>query len=463
MQDVFDLIVIGAGPGGYVAAIRASQLGLSVACIEVEERLGGTCLRVGCIPSKALLESSHLYAEAKHGLGALGVEVPEVRLNLPAMMAHKDSTVDGLTGGVSYLLKKNKVARFEGRGKLLGGGRVLVQPAQGQPIELSAKNVLVATGSQVAQLPGVELDGDRIATSTEALSYPEVPEHLVVIGAGVIGLELGSVWQRLGSRVTVVEYADRILAGMDAEIAKIAQKLLAKQGLEFRLGARVLGARLAGNRCEVQVEGSEPLACDRVLLAVGRVPNTQGLGLEEAGVATGPRGTIAVDGHFRTNVAGIFAIGDVIAGPMLAHKAEEEGVACAEFIATGHSHVDYDSIPAVVYTHPEVASVGKTEEQLKEAGVPYKKGAFPFSANGRARSIGQTEGKVKLLRHAETDRVLGVHIVAKGAGDLIAEAAVAIAFGASAEDIGRASHAHPSMAEAVKQAALAAGSGTTQM
>lgn len=463
MGQSFDLIVIGAGPGGYVAAIRASQLGLKVACVELEPRLGGTCLRVGCIPSKALLEASHLYAESKHGLRALGVDVPEVRLNLPVMMRHKDTTVEGLTGGVSYLFKKNKVTRFEGRGRLLGGGRVVVQPAQGEPVEISAKSVLVATGSQVARLPGVELDGDRIATSTEALAYPEVPGHLVVIGAGVIGLELGSVWQRLGAKVTVVEYADRILAGMDTEISKVAQKLFAKQGLEFRLGARVQGARVVDGRCEVQIEGSEPLSCDRVLLAVGRVPNTEGLGLEEVGVAMGPRGTIAVNSHFQTNVEGIYAIGDVVAGPMLAHKAEEEGVACAEFIATGYGHIDYDSIPSVVYTHPEVASVGKTEEQLKEAGVPYKKGAFPFSANGRARSVGQTDGKVKLLAHAETDRVLGVHIVAKGAGDLIAEAAVAIAFGASAEDIGRASHAHPSMAEAVKQAALAAGSGTTQM
>jgi dihydrolipoamide dehydrogenase len=462
MDTTFDLIVIGAGPGGYVAAIRAAQLGLRVACVEAEPLLGGTCLRIGCIPSKALLEASHHYAEAKHGLSAFGVEVSGVQLNLPTMLKHKTQTVTSLTSGVAYLFKKNKITPVQGHGRLLGNGRVAVQQANGT-VELSASAILIATGSKVAQLKGVELDGDRIGTSTEALSYPEVPKHLVVIGAGVIGLELGSVWQRLGAKVTVVEYADRILAGMDLELAQAAQKVFARQGLEFRLGARVKGARVVGDGCEVEVEGSDPIRCDRVLLAVGRVPNTDGLGLEAVGITLGPRGTIPVDAHFRTAAQGVYAIGDVIAGPMLAHKAEEEGVACAEYIVNGYGHVDYNAIPAVVYTHPEVASVGKTEEQLKEAGIEYRKGAFPFSANGRARAIGETEGRVKVLADAKTDRLLGVHILGAGAGDLIAEAAVAIAFGASAEDVGRASHAHPSLAETLKQAALAAGSGATQM
>lgn len=462
MEAQYDLVVIGSGPGGYVAAIRAGQLGLKVACVEVEDKLGGTCLRVGCIPSKALLEASHLYEEAKHGLSDFGISVSGVQLDLGAMMTKKSRTVDELTGGVAYLFKKNGVERVLGHGSIAAPGQVRVRPAEGEPRLLSTKNVLIATGSKVANLPGVELDGDRIGTSTEALAFSEVPESLVVIGAGVIGLELGSVWQRLGSRVTVVEYADRVLPGMDAELSKLAQKALQKQGIKFMLGARVKRAAVEGDACVVEIDEQPSLSASRVLLAVGRVPNTDGLGLGELGVECGRRGDVVVDEHFRTSVPGIYAIGDVIRGPMLAHKAEEEGVACVEYIATGYGHIDYDSIPGVVYTHPEIASVGKSEDDLKSAGVEYKKGSFPFSANGRAKAIGRTDGRVKVLADKKTDRVLGVHIIGANAGDLIAEAAVAMAFGASAEDIARASHAHPSMAEAVKQAALAAGSGATQ-
>ncbi len=459
MESEFDLVVIGAGPGGYVAALRGAQLGLKVACIESEAKLGGTCLRVGCIPSKALLEASHHFHQAKHGLGQFGVDVQGVTLNLAAMMKKKDDTVTSLTSGIAGLFKKNKVTHFAGHGRFVATNRVAVDKSDGSSVELAAKSVIIATGSRVAPLPGVELDGDRIGTSTEALSYPEVPGKLVVIGAGVIGLELGSVWQRLGSEVIVVEYADRILPGMDADLGKQAKRALEKQRIQFKLSARVTSAKVQGEGCVVEIEGSEPIACDRVLLAVGRIPNTEGLGLDVAGVKQGRRGIVETDGQFRTNVPGIYAIGDVITGPMLAHKAEEEGVACVEAIVTGYGHVDYNSIPGVVYTHPEIASVGKTEEQLKEEGIEYKKGAFPFQANGRAKAIGETEGRVKVLADAKTDRVLGVHILGANAGDLIAEAAVAMAFGASAEDIARASHAHPSMAEALKEAAMAAGDG----
>jgi dihydrolipoamide dehydrogenase len=459
MDSQFDVVVIGAGPGGYVAAIRAAQLKLKVACVESEERLGGTCLRVGCIPSKALLEASHLYHEAQHDLGAFGIEVKGVKLNLPVMMKKKSDTVEQLTGGVAHLFKKNGVTRLVGRGKILAPGKVAVATSDGTTTEVTAKNIVIATGSSVAPLPGVELDGDRIGNSTDALSYPEVPGHLVVIGAGVIGLELGSVWQRLGAKVTIVEYADRILPGMDQELGTLSRKILERQGLVFKLGARVKGAKKVGKGCVVEIDGADPIQCDRVLLCVGRIPNTEGLGLADVGVTQGKRGDVIVDDHFRTSVPGIYAIGDVIRGPMLAHKAEEEGIACMEFIATGYGHVDYNSIPGVVYTHPEIASVGQSEEQLKEANVAYKKGTFPFSANGRAKAIGSTEGRVKVLADAKTDRLLGVHIVGAAAGDLIAEAAVAIAFGASAEDIARASHAHPSLAEALKEAALAAGDG----
>jgi len=456
---VHDLLVIGAGPAGYVGAIRAAQLGLSVGCVEVEAALGGTCLRVGCIPSKALLESSELYHEAQGGLAKHGIVISQAGLDLAVMMKRKDTVVSSLTGGVAGLFKKNKVARYHGHGQITGRDgdlwQVAVRAQDASVTQVLAHKLLLATGSVVSPLRGVELDGDRIGTSTEALSYPEVPQHLVVIGGGVIGLELGSVWARLGAKVTVLEYTDRILAGTDAEVAAIALKLFKKQGLEFRLGVRVTGARTQGDGCVVECEGQEPVLCDRVLLAVGRSPNTADLGLEQAGITTDKRGRIEVDGHFETGAKGIFAVGDVIAGPMLAHKAEEEAVACVEFMVTGYGHVDYAAIPSVVYTHPEVATVGASEEELREAGRTYRKGTFPFVANGRAKALGQTDGMVKILADAETDRVLGCAIIGPRAGDLIAEVAVAIAFGASSEDIARACHAHPTLAEVVKEAALA--------
>ena len=448
-----DLVVIGAGPGGYVAAIRGAQLGLNVACIDAEAALGGTCLRVGCIPSKALLEASERYHEAGHALAELGVKVGSVELDLQRMLKRKDGIVSGLTQGVAGLFKKNKVTRYHGRGKIVGPGRVAV--AGPDACELEAKHVIIATGSKVAPLRGVELDGDRIGTSTEALSYPEVPKHLVVIGAGYIGLELGSVWQRLGAKVTVLEYLERILPGMDAEIAREAERIFEKQGMELKLGARVTSATRSGDEVIVGIEGQDSLRCDRVLLAVGRVPNTDELGLGSVGIELDPRGRVPIDDAFRTYVPGFYAIGDVVRGPMLAHKAEEEGVACVEGIVTGVGHVNYDAIPGVVYTHPEIASVGKTEEELTAQNVPFKKGSFPFMANGRARALGSTEGRVKILAHAKTDRILGVHVIGPRAGDLIAEAAVAIEFSASAEDIARSSHAHPTLAEAMKEAALA--------
>ncbi|MDQ3461278.1 MAG: dihydrolipoyl dehydrogenase [Deinococcota bacterium] len=448
-----DLIVIGAGPGGYVAAIRAAQLGLNVACIDKNDALGGTCLRVGCIPSKAMLESSEKYRELKEGLEAHGVKASGVELDLAAMLRRKDDVVKTLTQGVRGLFKKNKVAHYQGTASLTGPGSVTVEGKSNE--ELKAEHIIIATGSKAAPLRGIDWDGDRIATSTEALCYGEVPEHLVVIGAGYIGLEMGSVWSRLGAKVTVLEYLGRILPGMDGELAAEAHKVFKRQGLEFRLGVKVTGAKVEGEGCVVEIDGAEPIRCDRVLVAAGRVPNTEGLGLEAAGLELDERGRIPVDERFRTKVEGIYAIGDAIQGPMLAHKAEEEGIACVESIVTGYGHVNYDAIPGVVYTHPEIASVGKTEEQLKEAGVDYRKGVFPFKANGRARSLGDDGGQVKILADAVTDRVLGVHIIGPRAGDLIAEAAVAIEFGASSEDIARSSHAHPTLAEAVKEAALA--------
>jgi dihydrolipoamide dehydrogenase len=449
-----DLVFIGGGPGGYVGAIRAAQLGLNTACVELESRLGGTCLRVGCIPSKALLEASERYEEAKHHLGDFGVNVGSVELDLQKMMGRKDTIVSGLTGGIDFLFKKNKVTRYLGRGSLVAAGQVKVTADDGTETLLTADNIVVATGSNVATLPGVELDGDRVGTSTEALSYPEVPEHLVVIGAGYIGLEMGSVWRRLGSKVTVVEYLDRILPGMDAEIAKDALKLFKKQGFEFRLGCKVTSARRDGDRVIVDIEGQESIHADRVLLSAGRSPNTSGLNLETIGVETDRRGFVRVDEHYRTTVAGIYAIGDVIGGAMLAHKAEEEGVAVAELVARGVGHVNYAAIPGVVYTHPEIATVGKTEEQLAERGIEFRKGTFPFIANGRARALNSTDGKVKVLADAKTDRILGVHIIGPRAGDLIAEAVAAIEFGASSEDLARTCHAHPTLSECLREAAL---------
>lgn len=450
----FDLAVIGAGPGGYVAAIRGAQLGLKVACIEKEALLGGTCLRIGCIPSKALLESSEHFERARHGLAAHGVKVGGVELDLPTLLRRKDQVVQTLCKGVEGLFKKNKITRFQGQARFAGKNRLSIESA-GKTEEIEAKNILIATGSKSANLKGVEVDGDHIGTSTEALSFPAVPKHLVVIGAGYIGLELGTVWRRLGAKVTVLEFLDRILPGTDAEIAADALKLLKKQGIEFRLGCRVTGAKRDGEQCKVTIEGGEPIVCDRVLLAVGRTPNTDGLALEAAGVKLDERGRILVDDHFATNVPGVYAIGDVIRGPMLAHKAEEEGIACVERLVTGYGHVDYNTIPGVAYTHPEIASVGQNEEQLKAAGVAYRKGVFPFMANGRARALGETDGKVKILADQTTDRVLGVHILGPRAGDLIAEAAVAMSFGASSEDIARTCHAHPTLPEAIKEAALA--------
>ncbi len=457
-----DLVVIGAGPGGYVAALRAAQLGLDVVCVEREEALGGTCLRVGCIPSKALLESSERFAEARDGLAAHGVRVEGVALDLAALMTRKEEVVRTLTQGVAGLLGRAKVKVVRGTASFAAPGRVEVRPSNDDGADgdeavevLEAERVLIATGSRSATLPGVELDGDRVGTSTEALSWDAVPDHLVVIGAGYIGLELGSVWRRLGARVTVVEVADRILPGMDSQIAKEARRAFEAQGLEFRLATRVAGAAARGEGARVELEGGETIDCDRVLLATGRVPNTEGLGLDAIGLELDERGRVPVDDAFATPVAGVYAVGDCVRGPMLAHKASEEGVACVEGFVTGHGHVDYGAIPGIVYTEPEVATVGATEDELRESGRDYRKGTFPFQANGRARALGHTRGLVKILADAETDRVLGVHVVGPRAGDLIAEAVAAMAFGASSEDLARTCHAHPTLSEAVHEAALA--------
>jgi dihydrolipoamide dehydrogenase len=447
-----DLIVLGAGPGGYVAAIRAAQLGLDVACIDEHEQLGGTCLRVGCIPSKAMLESSERYWETKHQLEQHGIQVKKVQLDLPAMLQRKQQIVDTLTLGIKSLLKKNKVTHYVGRGCLTGAGRLEVTRDQ-ETRQLQAKHILIATGSRPISLPGIEMDGDRIGSSTEALAYDEVPKHLVVIGAGYIGLELSSVWNRLGARVTVLEALDRILPGMDNQLATKAREIFEKQGLRFQLESRVQSVTRKGDRCTVQCENAEPLSCDRVLVAVGRKPNTDGLRLEEVGVERDGRGQIRVDERFQSSVEGIYAVGDCIPGPMLAHKASEEGIACVEGIVHGFGHVNYDAIPGVVYTHPEIASVGKTEEELRDAEIPYSKGVFPFRANGRARTLGDLEGAVKILADKTSDRILGVHILGPRAGDLIAEAVVAIEFGASSEDLARVCHAHPTLSESLKEAA----------
>lgn len=454
MPNEHDLIVIGAGPGGYVAALRAAQLGLNVACLEREPVPGGTCLRVGCIPSKVLLESSERFAATRSGLAAHGIKVSGVELDLAVLLQRQETVVGLLTKGIEGLLKKNRVTRYTGHGRLAGPGKVVLEGA-GAPVELAAKHIIIATGSQSAPLPGVELDADRIGTSTEALRYQEVPDHLVVIGAGYIGIELGCVWQRLGAQVTVLEFLDRILPGMDDEIAAEARKIFTRQGLQFRVGTRVTAARRQGAKCRVEVAAGEPIECDRVLLAVGRVPNTANLGLETVGLARDEKGRIPVNEHLATAVPGLYAIGDVVRGPMLAHKAEEEGIACVERIVTGHGHVDYNTIPGVVFTHPEIATVGRSEQALKRDGVNYRKGIFPFLASGRARTLGETEGRVKVLAEAATDRVLGVHIIGPHAGELIAEAAAAMAFGASSEDIARTCHAHPTLSEALKEAALA--------
>lgn len=448
-EHTHDLLVIGAGPAGYVAAIRAAQLGLDTAIVDKEKQLGGTCLRVGCIPSKALLESSHKYEEAKDNFFSHGIEVSSVALNLQAMLKRKDKVVKTLTTGVAGLMKKNKVTVYHGTAAFKSDKSVTIG---GDTVK--ATNVLIATGSVPATIPGVNLDDPLVDTSTDALAYEKVPEHLAVIGAGVIGLELGSVWRRLGSKVTVIEYLDRIMPGMDDELSKAAHKAFKSQGMEFMLGCAVQGVESGKDGVTISIKGKDPIQADRCLVSVGRRPNTEGLGLENIGVTTNKRGQLEVNARFKTGVDGVYAVGDVIPGPMLAHKAEEEGIACVEMIATGHGHIDYNTIPSIVYTHPEIASVGKSEEQLKDEGVDYKKGAFPFLANGRARANDDTEGWVKVLADSATDRVLGVHIIGDSAGDLIAECATAMAFAASSEDIARACHAHPTLSEAVKEAAL---------
>jgi dihydrolipoamide dehydrogenase len=458
-QKQHDLVIIGAGPGGYVAAIRAAQLGLNVACVEKEQDLGGTCLRIGCIPSKALLESSELFWRAKEDFTHHGIRFKELQFDLPTIMRRKEGTVRVLSKGVESLFRKNKISRYAGTGRIVEPGRVLVDMGN-SAIDLKSRFILIATGSKPATLPHINLDGDRIGSSTEALSYKEVPGHLVVIGAGAVGLELGSVWKRLGAKVTVLEVMDRILPEIDRDMARDAMKLLEKQGLEFQLQSRVMEVRVEGNRCVVECEGKEPTCCDRILVAVGRLPCTDGLDLESLGIKTDKKGYISIDKNYATSAPGIYAIGDVVGGPMLAHKAQEEGIACVESMVTGYGHVDYQTIPNVVYTHPEIASVGKTEEDLKREGTDYRSGVFLFRANGRAQTLGQTEGKVKVLADAKSDRILGVHILGARAGDLIAEAATAMNFSASSEDIARSCHAHPTLPEALREAALAAGGRT---
>jgi len=460
-ESAFDVVVIGSGPGGYVAAIRAAQLGLKTACIESRETLGGTCLNIGCIPSKALLQSSEVFETAKHGMAIHGVKVSGVDLDLPAMMAQKTKVVDANTAGVAFLFKKNKVEWIKGKGRIAAPGRIEVALNAGNSQSVTAKNIIIATGSDSMPLAGVPVDEKVIVSSTGALALPSVPKRMIVIGGGYIGLEMGSVWQRLGAQVTVVEFLERILPGMDGEVSKQMQRILQRQGMAFKLGMKVTKATPGDAGVAVTIEpakggAGETLQADIVLLAIGRRPNTEGLGLDAAGVALDERGRVRTDGHYATNVPGIYAIGDVIAGPMLAHKAEDEGVAVAEIIAGQAGHVNYDAIPGVVYTWPEVASVGKTEEQLKAEGVDYKTGKFPFTANGRARAMAMTDGFVKVLADAKTDRVLGAHIIGANAGDLIAELVVGMEFGAAAEDIARSSHAHPTLNEAVKEAALAA-------
>jgi dihydrolipoamide dehydrogenase len=460
MAEQYDLVVIGSGPGGYVCAIRAAQLGLKTAIIEKNTTFGGTCLNVGCIPSKALLHASELYEDAAHAFAGMGIKTGPPELDLAGMMRFKDEGVDGNVKGVAFLLKKNKVDTFQGVARILAPGKVEVKGADGAMQTVETKNIVIATGSDVAKLKGVTIDEERIVSSTGALVLPRVPEKLLVVGAGVIGLELGSVWRRLGAEVIVVEFFDRIVPGVDLEVAKQFQRILQRQGMTFKLASKVTGIDASGPRLKASVEPvaggpAETIETDVALIAIGRVPYTEGLGLDTAGVALDERGRVITDAHFATNVAGIYAIGDAIAGPMLAHKAEDEGVAVAEILAGRAGHVNYDVIPNVVYTYPELASVGKSEEELKAEGIAYTVGKFPFTANGRAKVNRQTEGFVKILADAKTDRVLGVHILGSDAGNMIAEAAIAMELGASSEDIARTCHAHPTLSEAVKEAALA--------
>ncbi len=458
-NPAYDLVVIGTGPGGYVCAIRAAQLGLKTAVVEKRATHGGTCLNVGCIPSKALLHASERFEEAGHSFSQMGIGVGKPALDLAAMMKFKDRGVEGNVKGIDFLFKKNKIDSLHGTGHIVAPGRIEVT-GNGATQVVETKNIVIATGSDVARLKGIDIDEKRIVSSDGAIALDKVPQRLLVVGAGVIGLELGSVWRRLGAEVTVVEFLDRILPGLDLEVARQFQRILQKQGMTFKLASKVAGVDSAGNSLKVSVEPAaggtpESIEADVVLVAIGRVPYTEGLGLDGVGIAKDNRGRVIVDQHFRTNVAGIYAIGDVIAGPMLAHKAEDEGIAAAELIAGQAGHVNYDVIPNVVYTYPEIASVGKSEEELKDAGVVYKVGKFPFTANARAKVNLTTDGFVKILADAKTDRVLGIHILGPDAGNMIAEPAMAMEFGASSEDVARTCHAHPTLSEAVKEAALA--------
>jgi dihydrolipoyl dehydrogenase len=459
----YDVIVIGTGPGGYVCAIRAAQLGLKTAVVEKNATFGGTCLNVGCIPSKAMLHASELYEEAGHNFAQMGIKVGKPSVDLAALLKYKDQNVDANVKGVEFLFKKNKIEAFRGSGRILTPGKVEVKAADGKTQTLETKNIVIATGSDVARLNGIDIDEKRIVSSTGALELGKVPQKLLVVGAGIIGMELGSVWRRLGAQVTIVEFLDHILPGIDGEVARQFHRLQQKQGITFKLSSKVTAVDTSGKVLKVKVEpaagggAAETIEADVVLVAIGRVPYTADLGLESVGVNKDNRGRVVVDAHLRTSVGGIYAIGDAVAGPMLAHKAEEEGVAAAETIAGQAGHVNYDVIPNVVYTRPEIASVGKTEEELKAAGIAYQVGKFPFSANARARANLATDGFVKILADAKTDRVLGVHILGPDAETMIAEAAIAMEFGASAEDIARTCHAHPTLSETVKEAALAVG------
>jgi dihydrolipoamide dehydrogenase len=457
----YDLIVIGSGPGGYVCAIRAAQLGMKTAVIEKRATFGGTCLNIGCIPSKAMLNASELYEEAAHKFGAMGINVGKPSVDLAAMLRYKQQGVDGNVKGVDYLFKKNKIETYHGAGRILAPGKIEVKAEGGKTQVLETKSIVIATGSDAARLNGIDFDEERIVSSTGALDLDKVPHKLLIVGAGIIGVELGSVWRRLGAEVTIVEFLDHILPGIDGEVARQFQRMMEKQGLVFKLSSKVAAVDASGKMLSVKVEpaagggAAETLSTDIVLVAVGRVPYTDGLGLEAAGVKKDNRGRVIVDPHYRTNVDGIYAIGDVIAGPMLAHKAEEEGIAVAEILGGDAGHVNYDVIPNVVYTYPEIATVGKTEEELKAAGVAYKVGKFPFTANPRAKVNLTPDGFVKILADAKTDRVLGVHILGPDAGNMIGEAAIAMEFGAASEDIARTCHAHPTLSEAIKEAALA--------
>lgn len=467
MSDAYDVVVIGGGPGGYVAAIRAAQLGLKTACIEMRGALGGTCLNVGCIPSKALLQSSELFHEAQHSFAGHGIVV-KPKLDLDAMMARKSKIVGDLTKGIEFLFKKNKIDYLKGRGHIDGPGKVSVTEGDDKGKTLETKNIIIATGSESTPLPGIDVDEKTIVTSTGALEFDAVPKHLVVIGGGVIGLELGSVWSRLGAKVTVVEFLDRITPTMDGEVSKNFLRILKKQGMEFKLKTKVTGAKTGKGGVELTMEpaaggDAETLKCDKVLLCIGRRPYTDGLGLDEVGVERDKRGVIQVDAHYKTNIDGIYAIGDCIPGPMLAHKAEDEGVVLAEILAGQQPHINYDAIPGVIYTWPEVADVGASEERLKEEGRKYKVGKFPFSANSRAKANSATDGFVKILSDAETDKVLGAHIIGPNAGEMIHEIVTIMEFGGSAEDVARTCHAHPTFSEAVKEAALAVESRPIHM